>query len=65
MRLDISLHVTLPDGAQRQGTSWETSPMDIALQISKGLADRIVIAKVNFVSDARCDRRSHDLAGQW
>ncbi|KAL1670281.1 hypothetical protein GGF50DRAFT_94427 [Schizophyllum commune] len=39
--------VTLPDGAERKGTSWETSPMSIALEISKGLADKVVIAKVD------------------
>ena len=39
--------VTLPDGAQRTGTSWETSPLDIAKEISKGLADKVVIAKVS------------------
>lgn len=38
--------ITLLDGSQRKGTSWETSPMDIAKEISKGLADRVVIAKV-------------------
>ncbi|CCM03110.1 uncharacterized protein FIBRA_05230 [Fibroporia radiculosa] len=42
-----TIEVTLPDGTKRQGTSWETSPMDVAKEISKGLADRIVIAKVN------------------
>lgn len=40
------IEVTMPDGSIRKGTSWETSPMDIAKEISKGLADRIVIAKV-------------------
>ncbi|OBZ66826.1 Threonine--tRNA ligase, cytoplasmic [Grifola frondosa] len=39
--------ITLPDGSQRQGKSWETSPMSIAKEISQGLADRTVIAKVN------------------
>ena len=39
--------ITLPDGTKKNGTSWETSPMDIAKEISKGLAERIVIAKVN------------------
>lgn len=39
--------ITLPDGTGKKGTSWETSPMDIAKEISKGLAERIVIAKVN------------------
>lgn len=40
------IEITMPDGSKRKGTSWETSPMDIAREISKGLADRIVIAKV-------------------
>lgn len=44
-RQEIS--VTLPDGAVKTGTSWQTSPMDIAKEISKGLADRVVIAKVD------------------
>lgn len=39
--------ITLPDGTEKKGTSWETSPMDIAKGISKGLSERIVIAKVN------------------
>ncbi|KAF9011877.1 tars protein [Cyathus striatus] len=39
--------VTLPDGAQRKATSWETSPMDIAKEISKPLSERVVIAKVD------------------
>ena len=43
-RQEIS--VTMPDGAVRKGTSWETSPMQIANEISKSLAERIVIAKV-------------------
>ncbi|KAI0926473.1 threonyl-tRNA synthetase [Taiwanofungus camphoratus] len=42
-----SIEITLPDGSKRQGKSWETSPMDVAKEISRGLADRIVIAKVN------------------
>ena len=43
-RQEIS--VTMPDGAVRKGMSWETSPMQIASEISKSLAERIVIAKV-------------------
>ncbi|ORY84415.1 threonyl-tRNA synthetase [Protomyces lactucae-debilis] len=39
--------VTLPDGATREGTSWQTTPLEIASAISQGLADRTVIAKVN------------------
>ncbi|KAJ1018138.1 hypothetical protein NDA16_005004 [Ustilago loliicola] len=39
--------VTIPDGSTRQGTSYETSPMDIAKEISKSLSERIVISKVD------------------
>ncbi|KAL4076562.1 hypothetical protein V8B97DRAFT_2083075 [Scleroderma yunnanense] len=39
--------ITMPDGSQRKGTSWETSPMDIAKEVSKSLSERVVIAKVN------------------
>lgn len=42
-----SITITLPDGAKKTGTSWETTPMSIALEISQGLADRTIIAKVN------------------
>ncbi len=37
----------MPDGSKRQGTSYETSPMDIAKEISKSLSERIVISKVD------------------
>ncbi len=40
------IHIEMPDGSKRTGTSWETSPMDIAKEISKSLSERIVIAKV-------------------
>lgn len=36
----------MPDGSEKKGTSWETSPMDIAKEVSKSLSERIVIAKV-------------------
>uniref|UniRef100_A0A914HFJ7 threonine--tRNA ligase n=1 Tax=Globodera rostochiensis TaxID=31243 RepID=A0A914HFJ7_GLORO len=39
--------VTLPDGKAVDGISWETTPLQIAIGISKGLADKTVIAKVN------------------
>ncbi|KAJ2759477.1 threonyl-tRNA synthetase, partial [Coemansia nantahalensis] len=41
--------ITLPDGSVREGLSWETTPMDIANGISKSLARRLVIAKVDGV----------------
>ncbi|CAO3624797.1 unnamed protein product [Cunninghamella echinulata] len=43
----VPITITLPDGTVKEGTSWETSPMDIALGIAKSLAERTVIAKVN------------------
>lgn len=39
--------VTLPDGKEVSGTSWETTPMEVARGISTSLADRVIIAKVN------------------
>lgn len=41
--------VTLPDGKIIEGNSWRSTPYDIAKQISQGLADNTVIAKVNNV----------------
>ena len=41
--------VTLPDGSVKEGTSYETSPMDIARNIAKSLADKAVIAEVDGV----------------
>ena len=40
------IKVTLPDGKVLDAQSWRTTPYDIACQISKGLADNAVIAKV-------------------
>ena len=36
----------MPDGSERKAKSWETSPMDVARDVSKSLSERIVIAKV-------------------
>lgn len=44
------IEITMPDGSKREGTSFETSPMDIANQISKQLAKKVVVAKVRFES---------------
>jgi threonyl-tRNA synthetase len=41
------IQITLPDGSERKGTSWETSPMDVAKDLSKSLPEKIVIAKVD------------------
>ncbi|KAF5322995.1 hypothetical protein D9611_009286 [Ephemerocybe angulata] len=39
--------VTMPDGSERKATSWETTPMDVAKEVSKSLSERIVISKVD------------------
>ncbi|XP_017781081.1 PREDICTED: threonine--tRNA ligase, cytoplasmic isoform X2 [Nicrophorus vespilloides] len=43
------LKVTLPDGKEIEGTTWKTTPYDVAKGISQGLADNAVISKVNNV----------------
>ncbi|KAJ8498822.1 hypothetical protein OPV22_009374 [Ensete ventricosum] len=42
-----SIKVTLPDGTIKEGKKWLTSPMDIAKEISSGLAASALIAQVN------------------
>ncbi|KAK3872070.1 hypothetical protein Pcinc_022831 [Petrolisthes cinctipes] len=41
--------ITLPDGSTRDGKSWRTTPFEVALGISQGLAENTVVAKVNGV----------------
>ncbi|KAI5970823.1 THS1 [Candida margitis] len=41
------IKITLKDGSVKEGTSYETSPMDIANSIGKSFAERQVISKVN------------------
>lgn len=41
--------VTLPDGKQVAGKTWETTPYAVACGISQGLADATVVAKVDGV----------------
>lgn len=41
------IKIKLPDGKIMNGESWKTTPYMIAEQISKTLADNIVIAKIN------------------
>lgn len=42
------IKVTLPDGKVMQGISFQTSPLDIAKQISSSLADKVVVSKVKY-----------------
>jgi threonyl-tRNA synthetase len=41
------IEVTLGNGSKKEGTSWETSPSQIAREISKSLFERTVIARVD------------------
>ncbi|XP_010455043.1 PREDICTED: threonine--tRNA ligase, mitochondrial 1 [Camelina sativa] len=43
------IKITLPDGNVKEGRKWETTPMDIAAQISKGLANSALISAVDDV----------------
>jgi hypothetical protein len=43
----MSFRVTLPDGAVKEGKKLITTPMDIAKEISSGLAASCLIAKVD------------------
>lgn len=40
------IKVEMPDGAVKDGEAFKTTPMEIAMSISKGLADSVVVAKV-------------------
>ncbi|KAK6155767.1 hypothetical protein DH2020_010015 [Rehmannia glutinosa] len=41
--------ITLPDGKEKSGQKWNTTPFDVAKEISKSLASNALIAKVNGV----------------
>ncbi len=43
----VPIQITLKDGLIKEGTAFETSPMDIAKDIGKSFAERQVVAKVN------------------
>uniref|UniRef100_A0A7S1N0P4 threonine--tRNA ligase n=1 Tax=Eutreptiella gymnastica TaxID=73025 RepID=A0A7S1N0P4_9EUGL len=43
----LPIEVTLPDGGVLNANSWVTTPMDIAAGISKGLAKKAIVAKVD------------------
>ncbi|KAI8622433.1 hypothetical protein BC830DRAFT_1057088 [Chytriomyces sp. MP71] len=45
----LPIKVTLPDGRDMDGTAWETTALGIAKTLSKSLAERVVIAKVDGV----------------
>lgn len=40
----------LPDGKEKEGVSFETTPLEIAKSISNSLAEKIVVAKVRYTN---------------
>lgn len=44
------INITLPDGKVKEGTSFETTPLDIAKQLSNSLPDKVVVAKVRYTN---------------
>ena len=43
-----AIKITLPDGTEKEGTSFETTPMNIAESISNGLANSVYVASVKY-----------------
>ncbi|CDR44075.1 CYFA0S13e02894g1_1 [Cyberlindnera fabianii] len=43
----VAIKITLKDGTIKEGTAWETSPMDIAKEIGKSFVERQCISKVD------------------
>eukprot|EP01083_Nonionella_stella_P318749 1166659_1 len=44
---DDTIDIKLPDGSVRHGIKFKTTPLEIALSISKGLAKACIVSKVN------------------
>ena len=44
------IQIVLPDGAVKAGVKGATTPLDVANEISKGLAKKVVVAKVDGAS---------------
>jgi threonyl-tRNA synthetase len=44
------IKIRLPDGKEKEGTSFVTTPLDVAKQISNSLPGKIVVAKVRYLS---------------
>lgn len=44
------IEITLPDGKKIKGTAFKTTPLEIALGISKSLAEKMVVAKIKYIN---------------
>lgn len=54
-RPDVEISITLPDGTVKPGIAFKTTPYDVAMSISKGLANAIIIAKVQYTRRLEAD----------
>ena len=43
-----AITITLPDGNQKQGTSFSTTPLDVAKMISNQLAKQVIVSQVRY-----------------
>ncbi|CAM9632643.1 unnamed protein product [Scytosiphon promiscuus] len=50
--------ILLPDGTEKKGISYETTPMDIAKSISKNLAKEVLVAEVRYSSRIEDDEQN-------
>lgn len=46
----VPIVITLPDGKTKEGTSFVTTPLDIAKMLSNSLPDKVVVSKVRFTN---------------
>ncbi len=56
---NVQISVTLPNGSAQSATQGVTTPMDVANQISKSLAKRVVVAKVSPDTHSNHSGRHH------
>eukprot|EP00752_Nemacystus_decipiens_P007942 g7095.t1 len=54
----VEITVLLPDGTEKKGVSYETTPMDIAKGISKNLAKEVLVAEVRYSSRIEDDEQN-------
>lgn len=45
---ETAITIVLPSGEEKQGVAFRTTPYDVAKEISQGLADSVVIARVEY-----------------
>lgn len=55
-RPDIPIKITLPNGDVKEGFAYKTTPYDVAMMISKGLADNSVVARVVYTNRLEEDK---------